>query len=128
MDEHMHAPVVKSDSAMLLPSNYTAQPDDSWLSYLASLVSSADFYYLLDDVGRVLFHPNQDIDSVKPVWVYEDSNSSILKPEISDDIEAEIVLKPIPEVTTEEVETQIKLKKKKPKKIHTDVQNFSGST
>ena len=85
MDEHMHAPVVKSDSAMLLPSNYTAQPDDSWLSYLASLVSSADFYYLLDDVGRVLFHPNQDIDSVKPVWVYEDSNSSILKPEISDD-------------------------------------------
>lgn len=39
----------------------------------------------LDEIGRVIFAPEQDIDSLSPVWTYNDDNSSILLPGISMD-------------------------------------------
>lgn len=83
--EHLRAPVIKPTSSVTMPSNYTAESDDTWLSYLIAAQNAANYYYLLDDYGRVLFAPVQDIDSVKPVWTYDDGNSSILYAPISDD-------------------------------------------
>ena len=39
----------------------------------------------LDEMGRVLFAPEQDLDAMVPVWVYNDDNSSILHPIVSID-------------------------------------------
>lgn len=39
----------------------------------------------LDEMGRVLFTPNQDVASLTPVWTYTDDNSSILYPELNMD-------------------------------------------
>ena len=37
----------------------------------------------LDEMGRVIFEPDLDPDSMVPVWTYTDDNSSILYPDIS---------------------------------------------
>ena len=34
-------------------------------------------------MGRILFAPKQDTASLQPVWTYDDSNSSILYPDLS---------------------------------------------
>ena len=40
---------------------------------------------MLDEMGRILFFPNQDTASLQPVWTYTDDNSSILYPQVSMD-------------------------------------------
>ena len=43
-------------------------------------------YYLdLDEMGRILFAPKQNIESMQPVWTFNDSNSSILYPDVGID-------------------------------------------
>lgn len=37
----------------------------------------------IDEIGNILFSPEQEIASLQPVWTYDDSNSSILYPELS---------------------------------------------
>ena len=37
----------------------------------------------MDEIGRVLFVPDQDTASLQPVWTYDDSNSSILYPDLT---------------------------------------------
>ena len=47
-----------------------------------NLISNAKYSFDLDELGRILFSPNQDIASLQPVWTYVDGNSSILYPDI----------------------------------------------
>jgi hypothetical protein len=39
----------------------------------------------LDEMGRVLFSPVRDVDTMVPIWTYTDDNSSILYPELDMD-------------------------------------------
>ncbi len=81
---NLRAPVVKPTNDLTLSADYTAGSDDSWLTYLIALMEQAEYYYILDEQSRVLFAPQQDTDSLKPVWDYNDDNSSILYPSIED--------------------------------------------
>lgn len=83
--EHARAPVTKTESATKLFSNFVASTDDTWLSFLSDLASNAKYRFSLDELGRILFSPNQDTASLQPVWTYSDSNSSILHPNLSMD-------------------------------------------
>lgn len=47
------------------------------------LLSNAKYNIGLDELGRVLFLPDQDAASLQPVWTYTDDNSSILYPDMS---------------------------------------------
>ena len=51
----------------------------------SDLIANANHSLALDDVGRILFMPNQDTMSLQPIWTYDDSNSSILYPELTVD-------------------------------------------
>lgn len=83
--EHARAPVIKTDCDTNLFSDFVANTNDTWLSYLIDLIANAKYTFDLDELGRILYAPKQDTASLQPVWTYDDSNSSILYPDINID-------------------------------------------
>jgi len=81
--ENLRAPVVKTTNNSKLYYDFIANVDDTWMTYLKDLLSNANYSYGLDEMGRVMFEPVQDINSLQPVWTYNDDNSSILYPELT---------------------------------------------
>lgn len=76
--EHARAPVVKPSSSETLHYDFVANTNDTWLSFLIDLIANAKYSFGLDELGRILFIPQQDTASLQPVWTYDDGNSSIL--------------------------------------------------
>ena len=77
--ENTRAPVVSASCDTNLFSDFVAETDDSWLTFLTDLMLNAKYSYDLDEMGRILFAPEQDTASLQPVWTYnDDDNSSIL--------------------------------------------------
>ena len=83
--EQVRAPVVKTENNETLSSNFVANLNDTWITFVRDLIANANYSLALDDVGRILFMPNQDTMSLQPIWTYDDSNSSILYPELTVD-------------------------------------------
>ena len=83
--EYTRAPVIKPNSSSELFFNFVADTSDTWLTFLIDLLSNAKYTFDLDERGRILFAPKQDTASLQPVWTYDDSNSSILYPDLSMD-------------------------------------------
>ena len=81
--ERARAPVIKTDCDTNLFSDFVANTEDTWLSFLTDLIANAKYTFDLDELGRILFAPKQDTASLQPVWTYDDSNSSILYPDIN---------------------------------------------
>ena len=82
-EEHARAPVVGATSDIKIYKDFVSNSDDTWLTYLSDLIANANFYFDLDEMGRILFAPKQDTASLQPVWTYDDDNSSILYPDLS---------------------------------------------
>lgn len=83
--EQVRAPVVAATCTETLFSDFVANTDDTWMTFLNDLMANAKYTFALDELGRILFSPKQDMASLQPVWTFDDSNSSILYPEISMD-------------------------------------------
>lgn len=83
--ENLRAPVIPVTTEDALSSNFTSNLSDTWMSFLRDLVAMAKQQIGLDEMGRVLFEPITDTRSLQPVWVYNDDNSSILYPTLSDE-------------------------------------------
>lgn len=83
--EHARAPVVPATCSDTLYGDFVANTNDTWLSFLIDLIANAKYQFELDELGRILFAPKQDIASLQPVWTYDDGNSSILRPDITMD-------------------------------------------
>lgn len=81
--ENARAPVVKAGSSTNLFSDFVAETDDTWLSFLTDLLANDKRSFGLDEMGRILFPPKQDTASLQPVWTYNDDNSSILYPDLT---------------------------------------------
>lgn len=81
--ENARAPVVKSLNNEILRSDFVANTEDTWLSFLIDLSANARQEIILDELGRILFSPKQDTAALQPVWEYTDDNSSILLPDIT---------------------------------------------
>ena len=81
--ENLRAPVVKPTSSSALQSDFIANTDDTWMTFTKELVACANYELGLDELGRILFLPNQDTASLQPVWTYTDDNCSILYPDIT---------------------------------------------
>lgn len=81
--ENMRAPVVNPSDDKTIDVDFVASLNDNWLTYLKDLILNAKYEFALDELGRVMFAPIQDIASLQPVWTYNDDNSSILYPDIS---------------------------------------------
>lgn len=81
--ERVRAPVVSATCEKGIFYDFVADPQDTWMSFLASFISNAKYSFDLDEMGRILFSPKQDTASLQPVWTFDDNNSSILYPEIT---------------------------------------------
>ncbi len=84
-DENARAPVVRIESPEVLSDDFVATTDDTWITFLNDLLAKADYAFALDETGRILFAPDQDLASLQPATTFDDSNSSILYSEISMD-------------------------------------------
>lgn len=82
--EHLRAPVIApTDSTKTLDYSLIADVSENWLSFISALIRKADFIFDIDENGQIMFAPIQETKSLKPKWIYDDSNSSILYPSIS---------------------------------------------
>ena len=73
----------RNDISPTLQDNFTANTDDTVLSFVISLISNAKYELGLGEKGNILFLPKQEIESLQPVWVFNDDNTSILSPDIT---------------------------------------------
>ena len=81
--EHARAPVVEAKSEEVLHYDFVSNTNDTWLSFITDLIKTANYSFALDELGRILFSPKQDTASLQPVWMYDDSNSSILYSDVT---------------------------------------------
>lgn len=81
--ENLRAPVVPANSTDTLNYDFVSDTEETWISFLKDLMANAKYSFSLDEMGRVLFSPVQDMASLQPVYTFDDSNSSILYSEIS---------------------------------------------
>lgn len=81
--ENLRAPVVPVSGTTNLPVDFVANLDDTWLTFLQDFIASDKYSFGLDEYGRIIFEPQQDFNSMQPVWTYEDNEISILYPELS---------------------------------------------
>lgn len=80
MREQMRAPVGRSDKDDTLFTNFVANLDDTWMTFLRDLVANANMRIELDELGRVIFAPKQELETLQPIWTFDTNNSSILYP------------------------------------------------
>jgi hypothetical protein len=83
--EQARAPIYETTNNQVLHTNFVAATDDTWMTFLSDLLSNAKYKFGLDELGRILFLPDQDTRSLQPVWTYTDDNSSILYPDLDID-------------------------------------------
>lgn len=83
--EQLRAPVYKTAHSEVLNTNFVASLNETWISFLNDLIKNAKYNFSLDELGRILFTPEQDTKSLQPVWTYTDDNSSILYPSLDID-------------------------------------------
>lgn len=81
--DNVRAPVVKTTKEDTLKYDFVANIDDTWMSFTTDLLANANYCFDLDELGRILFAPKQTAEVLQPIWEYNDSNSSILYPEIT---------------------------------------------
>ena len=65
--EHARAPVVPASCSDTLYTDFVANTDDTWISFLRDLISNAKYEFSLDELGRILFSPKLDTASLQPV-------------------------------------------------------------
>ena len=81
--DNARAPVVKAVCDDKLYGDFVANTDDTWLTYTTDLIANAKHLFDLDELGRIIFLPKQELDAMQPVFTYTDDNSSILYDDIS---------------------------------------------
>lgn len=84
-NEIVRAPVTPCIHDISLTTDFIAETDDTWLTFLADLAQVADYRFVEEPSGRISFAPNTKLVKMAPVWEFNDDNSSILYPDISID-------------------------------------------
>lgn len=82
VSENARAPVMPIKCDEKLYGHFVANTEDTWMSFTRDLIANAKYEFNLDELGRILFAPKQDTASLQPVWTFDDSNSSILYPDL----------------------------------------------
>lgn len=80
--ENARAPLVRATCDETLFYDFVANQNDTWLTFLIDLLKKANYEFMLDEMGRILFAPIQETAALQPIWTYNDSNSSILYPDL----------------------------------------------
>ena len=71
------------DQSPTLENNFVANVDETWLDFVIALIKNANYELNLTEKGHILFSPVQPIESLQPVWTYNDDDKSILYKDIT---------------------------------------------
>lgn len=82
IETYGRAPVVMPEGETRIQEEFVAEDDESWLSFDKSALAKGKKHIELTPRGEVLIAPDQDPWSKMPSFVFNDSNSSILRPEV----------------------------------------------
>lgn len=80
--ESCRCPVVETKSDKTLDDDFVANADDVYMTFLIDFIKLAKFRFDTDEMGRILYAPIQKLESLQPVFTFNDDNSSILYPEL----------------------------------------------
>lgn len=80
--DNVRAPVEKVEEEDTLFYDFVANADDTWITFIYDLIANAKYTLGLDEMGRILFTPKQELVSLQPIWTFDDGNSSILHPKL----------------------------------------------
>lgn len=83
VDANARARVVPAKNDKKLTSNFIANVDDTYLTLVSDLINNAKYKLDLDEMGIIMFKPDQKTEALQPVWEYNDDNSSILQPDVT---------------------------------------------
>lgn len=84
--DYARAPVVSvSNDTSKTKGSFVADTDDTWLTFISDLLANEKYKFDLDEMGRILFKPNQELKTLQYTHTYTDDNSSILQPELTID-------------------------------------------
>lgn len=81
--DNCRAPVIQTTLDKTLEANFVSNTDDNWLVFVQDLLAQAKYQFYLNEEGKILFAPIQKLEQLKPVWTFNDNNSSILYPDIN---------------------------------------------
>lgn len=84
-EENVRAPVVSplENGKMMTDASFLSEMEDTKLTFVSDLLNLSDYRFGLDEMGRILFEPNQKLEAMKPKFEFNDDNSSILLPSLS---------------------------------------------
>lgn len=68
-----------------ITSDFVADIEDTWFTFLSDLLSHINRRFDLDEMGRIGFTQTRKLDAMQPIWTYNDDNSSILDPNVDID-------------------------------------------
>lgn len=74
---------VIEDQSPKLQNNFVSNTNDTWLRFVIDLIEHADYELNLDERGHILFAPKRELETMQPVWTYNDDGESILYTDIS---------------------------------------------
>lgn len=80
--DNMRGPVVKTECDTLMYSDFVSNVNDTWITFVTDLAANAKYTLELDEMGRLLFAPKQDLEALQPIWTYEDGKNSIMLPDL----------------------------------------------
>lgn len=82
--ESVRAPVIEpSSDGQIIREAFLSEMADTRLSFLSDLLTLTNYRFGIDELGRIIFEPNQSLATMKPKFEFNDSNSSILAPSIT---------------------------------------------
>lgn len=83
--QNVRAPVVSAsstDPSMTLEKNFVAEESDTVYSFVKDLMEIGKYSFGLTERGNVTFEPHTELGALSPRWIFDDTNSSILYPEL----------------------------------------------
>lgn len=83
LDASLRAPVGECSDSSTLTGDFLSDPQDTRLTFVSDLLANAKYSLGLDELSRVIFVPDRDLNAMQPRWTYNDDNSSILYPNLS---------------------------------------------
>jgi hypothetical protein len=89
VSKNVRVPVTKMNvidgESKILYNNFVSNTDETWVKFVIDLIDNANCELGLTEKGNIFFKAKQDLESMQPIWTYNDDNSSILLPDITVD-------------------------------------------
>ena len=75
-------PASNSDSSMKLEKNFVAEESDTVFTFVRDLMQVGKYSFGITERGNITFEPYTELGALSPRWIFDDSNSSIMYPEL----------------------------------------------